>query len=316
LHTWQSTCYIQIDFFNPFFTQILFLNNIFTEKSFYVIRYDLDELIFFRQYIEILEEVDMIREKDLEMKMDSIRGKLTDPLVLIGFPGIAMVGKLAVLNIAKTLEAIPCQAIYFSDFPPQALISQDGYIRIPQATLHVARNVANRDIIIISADYQPITQAGIYQFSDYICKTCKELKVKAIIATGAFVSQRQVTGDRKIYVSGTSREIIDFFMTSSSVNTVLFNVGYITGANGVIPAWGSIHYDIEGACLLADALPMLQFDPKASKAIVQVISEKYDLPMDVEDLNKEIENIEIVSTQLSEVMKEEEKRPKYQPYFG
>ncbi|MHC1591826.1 MAG: PAC2 family protein [Candidatus Helarchaeales archaeon] len=258
----------------------------------------------------------MIKCKDLEVNLEEIKDSLIKPIVLIGFPGIAMVGKLAVLNIAKTLNAVPARAIYFSDFPPQAIISQEGFMQIPKATINLARDVGEQDVLIISADFQPISQAGIYQFSDYICKSCKEMNVQTVISTGAFVPQGQITSERKVYVSGTSKKIIEFLLESKSARTVLFKGGYITGANGVIPAWASIHYGMDGACLLADALSMLQFDPKASKTLVQVISERFNLPMNVEDLDREIENIEVIATQLTEAMKQEKKDPKFQPYFG
>lgn len=259
----------------------------------------------------------MIRVKDLDVKLKELRGKLTDPIALIGFPGIAMVGKLAILNIANSLDAVPCQSIYFTDFPSKSLISREGLMRIPKASISIARDVSNRDFLFISSDFQPITQAGIYEFSDFICNTCKELEVQTIVATGAFVPQKPITNDRKVYVSGTSKETIDYFLASKTGSMTLFKGGYITGANGVIPAWGSIHYDIEGACLLADALSMLQYDPKASKALVEVISERYELPINMEDLNKEIENIEQIASQLTDVIKEDEKKAeKHQPYFG
>ncbi|NHI91095.1 MAG: hypothetical protein EAX96_01245 [Candidatus Lokiarchaeota archaeon] len=259
-------------------------------------------------------------------KNEEYSGKLDldNPIIIIGFPGIAMVGKFAVLNLVGQFKAESMFRIYYDDMPAQAMVAFSAKIRLPRTTFYCISGdkrealSLKRDIVIITADEQPSSSAGIYYFADYICKKCHELGAKEIIATGAFVPENITQEKRMVYVSGTSKKIIDFFLKSKSGLTKLMNGGYIAGANGVIPAWANIHYGMDGVCLLAEAFPMLQRDPRASRSIFIVLNELYDLNGDISKFDKEIEEIEAVSQELQDYLqkKSQSKLKTQQNYYG
>ena len=250
--------------------------------------------------------------------------ELDNPLVIIGFPGIAMVGKFAVLNLVDQFKAQPLFRIYYDDMPAQAMVAFSAKMRLPETTFYCIsgeirkETSLNRDIVLITGDEQPASSAGIYYFADFICKKCKELGATEIIATGAFVPENITKEKRIVYVSGTSKEIINFFLKSNTELTKLMNGGYIAGANGVIPAWGSIHYGMEGVCLLAEAFPMLQRDPRASRSIFELLNDVYKLGGDLSKFDKEIEEIEAVSKDLQDYLqkKSKSKLKTQQNYYG
>ena len=133
---------------------------------------------------------------------------------------------------------------------------------------------------------------------------------------GAFVPE-SMGEKRKVYVSSTQQEWIDFFLESSTQTTVILKGGYISGANGIIPAWSSIHYDIPGVCILADTMPLLQIDPAASKELARVLNALFKLDIDEDLLDKRIEEIETMTTQFLDIMqKRKEDQEKPQPYIG
>ncbi|MHA1377475.1 MAG: PAC2 family protein [Candidatus Helarchaeota archaeon] len=234
--------------------------------------------------------------------------ELNQPIALVGFPGIAMVGKLAIINIVSTLNAIECCEVYHDDLPPHILIDQKGEMRLPKISIFYLKNDSfeiKHDLVLFTADYQPTSSAGIYQLSDYICSFCKKLGVINIISTGAFVPEKLIETFRQVYVSGTSEEFINFFLESKTKKTILLESGYITGANGIIPAWGKIHYNIEGVSILAETLPMRPLDPVASKAILEVLNERYNINADLSDLDQQIEEVDFVSAEVKKKLKEE-----------
>ncbi|MHA1298334.1 MAG: PAC2 family protein [Candidatus Helarchaeota archaeon] len=247
--------------------------------------------------------------------------ELNTPIALVGFPGIAMVGKLALINIISTLNAVESSEVYYDDLPPHVIIDEGGEMKLPKVTVYFIKNInpeVRHDFVLFTADYQPTSSAGIYQLSDYICSFCQKLGVVNIISTGAFVPESFKKPYRQVYVSGTSEEFINFFIESKTGKAVLLKGGYITGANGVIPAWGKIHYNIDGVCLLADALPMRPLDPIASKAIVEVLNERYKINSDTSELDKQIEEVEFVSSEVKRKLEEEKiKRDKgTRPYIS
>ncbi|MHA1784930.1 MAG: PAC2 family protein [Candidatus Helarchaeota archaeon] len=266
----------------------------------------------------------MIKIKRNEKIQENIQ--FEKPLVLIGFPGIAMVGKFAMLSLIEQYKAEtePIFWAYYDDMPAQAMVSLAAKMRLPRTTFYCIagdkrkETPLERDVIIITSDDQPVSSGGIYYFADFICKKCKEFGAEEIIATGAFVPEHITPGERIVHVSGTSERIIDFFLESETKLTKLMNGGYIAGANGVTPAWGHIHYDMEGACLLAEAFPMLQRDPRASKSIFAVLNERYKLNADLSNFDKEIEEIEAVSNDLQKYLKNKSKTQlkTQQNYYG
>ena len=61
--------------------------------------------------------------------------KLNDPIVLIGFPGIALVGKLAITAIRDSIGAELIMDIQYFDFPPKSTV-EEGNLEIPMAKLY------------------------------------------------------------------------------------------------------------------------------------------------------------------------------------
>jgi len=260
----------------------------------------------------------MIIEKDLKpIDIETLRKN--NPIVLIGMPGIAMVGRMAVLNFIKGLEATEYKQIYYYDFPPHAMVGKNGEMTMPKVSLYYWKNNKSGDenannLIMITADYQPSSGQGIYELSDYICKYCSEINAKYIIALGAFVPEEPVTENRKVYISGSDKDLINFLKASEVGRLTILESGFITGANGIIPAWCNINYNIPGACLLADTLPYPQIDPSASKELVLVLRNRLKVDVNLDFLESKIKQIEKVNLNLKSLL--DKKRPPKKPETG
>ncbi len=241
---------------------------------------------------------------------------LNKPLVLMGMPGIALVGKLASLTTINSLKADLWAEIFYHDFPPHIIIN-DAQINMPKIVIYTKKLPKHEhDLIIITGDYQPTTSLGIYELSDFICKLCEKFKTYLIVSMGAFVPEA-MTEKRKVYVSSTEQKWIEFFIGSSTQSAVVLKGGYISGANGIVPAWSAIHYAIPGVCILADTMPLLQIDPVASKELVRVINALFKLNIDENLLDQRIEEIESMTSQFLDIMqKRREDQEKPQPYIG
>jgi proteasome assembly chaperone (PAC2) family protein len=252
----------------------------------------------------------------IKLKEISEIPELRSPIVLVGMPGIALVGKLAVLTTINSLKCDLYGELYYHDFPPHVIINQ-AKINMPKIVIYTKKLPENdHDIIVMTGDYQPTTSLGIYALSDYICKLCQKFNAHLIVSMGAFVPESM--GDkRKVYISSTQQKWVDFFLESSTQSTVVLKGGYISGANGIIPAWSSIHYNIPGVCILADTMPLLQIDPTASKELARVLNALFKLDIQEELLDQRIEEIETMTSQFLDIMqKRKEDQEKPQPYIG
>jgi len=215
---------------------------------------------------------------------------IRDPIALVGMPGIASVGKLAIEVLIRSLDAEPIVQVLSDDFPPHVMIDEEGMMKIPECQIYLHRNPSlKQDILLVSGDFQPSTSQGIYEFSDRIAETFKKLNVTRVAATGAYVPG-EYPESPKVFVSSTSSEFQEFFTKLDYV--VPMSDGVINGANGVIPAWAKLKYGIEGVCLLAETIPILATDPKASKAIVEILGKWFNIGIDMSALDKQIATME------------------------
>ncbi|MFW9832343.1 MAG: PAC2 family protein [Candidatus Thorarchaeota archaeon] len=221
---------------------------------------------------------------------------LRAPIALVGMPGIASVGKLAIEVLIRSLNAKPLVQVLSDDFPPHVMIDEQGMMKIPecQIFLHRSKNLKH-DILMVSGDFQPSTSQGIYEFSNRIAETFQKLKVSKVVATGAYVPG-EYPETPKVFVSSTGSEFQDFFTELDYV--VPMSDGVINGANGVIPAWAYLKYGIDGVCLLAETVPLLRLDPRASKLIVEVLNNRFKIQADVSELEQKIDEMKGIFEQV------------------
>jgi proteasome assembly chaperone (PAC2) family protein len=204
---------------------------------------------------------------------------LNNPIVLIGWPGIALVAKLAITSIKDSIGAEEFLDIEYFDFPPKSSVEK-GKLEIPSAKVYYKsrKQEKEQDFFILSANYQPQSPQS---------------KIKMYISTGAMVIDR-VIGTSLVHVCGTDQEVVDSFLKHE--NTKLMEGGVIAGANGILPAWAGNKGYAPGVCLLAETLPlpMMTLDPRASKALVAILKDYFNINMNFEELNKQIEEMEHV----------------------
>lgn len=237
--------------------------------------------------------MDIKINQKFELKSDELK----DPVVLIGWPGIALVAQLAITSIKDSINAKEYLDIEYFDFPPKSNV-ENGKMELPSAKVYFkSRRQENKsDLFILTANYQPQSSYGVFEFSQKFCEEMDKLtesKIKMYISAGAMITER-IRDVPMVHVCGTNQEIVDSFLKYE--NTILMEVGVIAGANGILPAWAGQKGFAPGVCLLAETLPlpMMALDPRASKALLVILKEYFDIEMDFDELNSKIEEMEHV----------------------
>lgn len=231
---------------------------------------------------------------------------LKKPIAFVGMPGIANVGKLSIEVLIQYLKAEPIMKIVSDDFPPHVMVNEQGMMKIPECKIFLQKlNDSERDFILVTGDFQPSTPQGIYEFSDKILQALKSLNVTEVVASGAYVPGEYPENPR-VLVSATSPAFQAYFTELDQVVTM--SDGVINGANGVIPAWAKLKYDIEGACLLAETVPLLRLDPRASKLIVEVLNNRFNINADVSELDQKIEEMKSIFAQVKHHLLQQRER--------
>jgi len=256
-------------------------------------------------------------KKNLEIDPE----KLNNPTVLIGWPGIALVGKLAISSIKDSVNAELVYNIQYFDFPPKSSVD-DGSLDIPTAKLYYKAR-ENGDLFFLTGDYQPQSPEGVFEFSRMFCEKLDDLtkgNIRMYLSAGAMVSDKSMDKETPtVFISGTDEDLSESFLKFE--NTELMESGVIAGANGILPAWAGRNNFAPGICLLAETLPlrMINLDPKASKSLVTILKDYFVIEMDYSELDKKIEEMEDMldkfKEQANHFMKEYQKDKGVDSYF-
>ena len=229
---------------------------------------------------------------NIEKKFELDINNLNSPIILIGWPGIALVGKLAISSIKDAIKADLFLNIQFFDFPPKSTV-EEGLLEIPTAKVYYKSREVN-DLFILTADFQPQSAEGVFEFTQKFCELMDSItggKVEMYVSTGALVSDK-ISKEPKVHVCCTEKSVIERFLKLD--NTKMMEGGIIAGANGILPAWAGNRGFAPGVCLLAETipLPMMSLDPRASKALVQLLKDYFEIDMTFEELDKKIEEMQ------------------------
>ncbi|MHA1847230.1 MAG: PAC2 family protein [Promethearchaeota archaeon] len=214
--------------------------------------------------------------------------------LLCGMAGIANVGKIVLNELINFFHSELMISIYHDDLPNQVLVDNEGLLHVPSIKIYSLELTEKDVLILMTSDFQPVSNNGVYtlvnEVINYLLEV-KHLKLNLIISTGAYVpDQFPKIDERNVYISGTSKEVIDDFLNLNLKTLKKMPEGIITGANGIIPSWGEV-IDVPGACLLAEAIPMLKKDPIASKNIIILLSKFFKLDFDYSKIDEEIRNV-------------------------
>ncbi|KKN20042.1 hypothetical protein LCGC14_0939590 [marine sediment metagenome] len=230
-----------------------------------------------------------------------------NPICIVGMPGIADIGKFALDSLIGQLDAKNLIDIIFDDYPAGAIVD-DSLLSAPKAEILYWKDPEGlRDIILITADAQSLSPRGIYKISDFLSEIIHRYNVKLIIALGAYpVSSRNINSKiPKIYISSTSRKLIDQYLKENNCKKI--QKGVIIGANGLIPTLAKARFNVDGIVFLAetDNLAIINediTDLKASITLLEMLKRSFTLPIkkkysieNVEDLTK---NLQIKREQL------------------
>lgn len=230
---------------------------------------------------------------------------LNDPICILGAPGVADIGKIALDHLTKVLKAEKILDITFSDYPAGAIIN-DSILYAPTAEVYFYKDPLQRnDIFLVTADAQPMSPRGIYAISEFIAKLMAKYHVNLILTLGGYPIERP-NKDTIIYITATSKELIDKFAKNEWVQTI--NKGVVVGINGLVPTIAKRNFEIDGMVLLAEtngyaAMNGDSYDLKASLRLIEVLNQELTLAIDAEFSHEQIMGMEVKLNDEKETIK-------------
>lgn len=241
--------------------------------------------------------------------------KLKDPILIEGLPGIGNVGKLAVEHLIDTISAVKFAELYSKDFPPQVFINPDGTITLVNNEFYYwkAKKKNQRDLILLTGDYQGLSSQGQYELVEKILDVSKELGVKEMYTLGGYGLGHEIE-DPKVLCATTDKQLVKKMKKYGAVFKKNEPGGGIVGASGLLLGLGKLR-GVEGTCFMGET-PGYLVDPKSAKAVLKILMKITNIDVSLSALEKKAKEIEHIAHQLKEMESLSKEKSEELKYIG
>jgi uncharacterized protein (TIGR00162 family) len=226
--------------------------------------------------------------------------KLKNPIFIEGLPGIGNVGKLAAEHIIESINAIKFAELHCKDFPPQVFINTDGTIKLVNNEFFYwkAKKRGQRDLILLTGDYQGLSSQGQYELVEKIIDVLQEMGVKEIYTLGGYGLGYEIE-DPKVLCAVTDNSLVKQMKKYGAIFKKNEPGGGIVGASGLLLGLGKLR-GLQGVCLMGET-PGYLVDPKSAKAVLNVLMKVTNINVSLSALEKKAKEIERIAHQLKEI---------------
>ena len=227
--------------------------------------------------------------------IDLDESSLKAPIGIVGLPGIANVGKIALETLTHVLDATHVVDFFSNDFPPRVIV-QKGISRCPKSTIHLYKSAPDEphDLLLVTADFQPASGNGVFEYADYVASEFAKFGVKELFALAAYEQGyqeyfKQFPLPPRIFTSASSDELLQ--KVTQSDGMIATEEGVVVGANGIIPAWAASVYSMEGACLLGETIAVIKADYRAARTLLQKLANLVGIKAHFDVIDTEVDKV-------------------------
>ncbi|RZN42944.1 MAG: proteasome assembly chaperone family protein [Methanophagales archaeon ANME-1-THS] len=213
--------------------------------------------------------------------------QLRNPRVIVGLPGIGNVAKISADYLIKQLDARLFAAFYSPVFPPYVLVGKGRYVELLNNEFYYWKATrSSSDLIILTGNTQASTPKAQYVVAEALLDYLAGFEVTKLISMAAYVVDKPVEKPN-VYAAATHPELL---VDLKQYGVIPMGEGSIGGANGLLVGLARAR-NIPGICLLSETLPGyitsaggILADPKAARALLEVLSKILGLDIDLSDL--------------------------------
>ena len=227
-----------------------------------------------------------------KVKQFGKKPKLNKPVLIEGLPGIGNVGKVAVDFMVDELKAVKLYELFSYTFPHSVFVNEKNLVELPTIEIYYKKMEGGNDLLLLAGDVQPIDEVSCYEFSEEILNIVEDLGGAEVITLGG-IGLQDAPKNPRVFCSGNSKDIIKRYKEGTAANNDIYGtVGPIVGVSGLLLGLAG-QRKIPAITLLAETYghPMY-LGVKGSREILKVINKKLGTGLNLNDLNKEIKELE------------------------
>lgn len=221
--------------------------------------------------------------------------QLKDATLIVGLPGIGLVGKIAVDYLLKQLKTEKIAEVLSDSFPPSIHTKNSKIFLIKDDIFYF--NFKGKDFLILAGPVQPTLDFKVgsshehYEFAETLIGFFKSVGVTEVITlAGLNVGDNRLNKKPEVIVAGTDDDIINSWKKFGAKEDK--KEGLISGAAGLLIGIAKLH-GIKGACLMGETNPQLVYgDQGSAKQVIDLISKRFNFKLKMKSIEKDAKSIE------------------------
>ncbi|MDV0445119.1 hypothetical protein MmiAt1_06760 [Methanimicrococcus sp. At1] len=228
--------------------------------------------------------------------MDQENLELTNPVMIVGLPGVGHVGKLVADHLIEALDAKKMIDIYSEHFPPQVMVKEDSTVELVGNRLYLAKT-DKADLLILAGDSQSTDPAGHYSLCELYIGFASQFNVNRIFTLGGYPTG--IVNEENYVIGAVNNvEMIDGLKEQGIQFNPSEPPGGIVGASGLILAFAKLR-NIDAACLMGTTTGYIA-DPKSSKVLLGKLCGILDIEVNADALDEKIKNMDQIVEKLKD----------------
>ncbi len=241
--------------------------------------------------------------------------KYENAVLLVGLPGIGLVGKIAVDYLLKHLKSKRIAEIFSDSFPPSVFV-QSGIIDSIKNDLFVFKH-KKKTFLFLAGPVQPFldpktgTSKEHYEFAEKIVSTVKDMGVKEIYTlAGINIGRKRLETEPNIIAAATDKKVLQNVKKAGAKYSKEGSL--ISGAAGLFLGEAK-KQNIKGACIMGETNAGLVYgDHGSAKKVIELLVKLFGFKISMKGIEKESKKIEKSFVQLNKQLesREEEKDTK------
>ncbi|MBT4870285.1 MAG: hypothetical protein HON47_01815 [Candidatus Diapherotrites archaeon] len=216
-------------------------------------------------------------------------------ILLVGLPGIGLVGKISVDYLLKELKPERIAEVYSDAFPP-SVHTKNSKIHLIKDEIYYL-NYKKQDFFFLVGPVQPTLDFKVgsshehYEFAETLISFFKASGVSEVITlAGINIGDKRINIKPKVIAAGTDDATLKKWKKMGAKEDK--KEGLISGAAGLFVGICKLH-KMTGACLMGETNAQLIYgDQGSAKAIIEVLKKRFGFKVKMKLIDKEAKEIE------------------------
>jgi uncharacterized protein (TIGR00162 family) len=227
---------------------------------------------------------------------------LDNAVLLVGLPGIGLVGKIAIDYLLKELKPQKVAEVLSDSFPP-SVHTKNSKIELIRNEIYYLKK-GKQEFLFLVGPVQPTLDFKVgsshehYEFNESLVNFFKQVGVSEIITlAGINIGEKRVNKEPGVIVAGTDDDTLKLWTKLGAKKDK--KEGLISGVAGLLVGLAKIR-SMKGACLMGETSAQLVYgDQGSAKRVLELLKKRFKFKINMKSIEKDSKQIEKAFNELN-----------------